>query len=146
MPALPTRRLTGFSVPLLPKPLVLGARHGVSPAAFGSLLWQYLTGLGYLSPRSDIDVLWPVPTVCDIGSLLVGITEAERLAPMRIDGEVVFPDGNAVNWRELRNALNQSMAAQRYANMVRVAPARKPLPAFPAFTISAYPRCCGVAS
>jgi hypothetical protein len=26
---------------------------------------------------------------------------------MRIDGEVAFPDGEAVNWRELHLALNQ---------------------------------------
>jgi phosphoribosyl-dephospho-CoA transferase len=87
--------------------VALGARHGVSPAAFGSLLWQYLTGLPYLSPRSDLDVLWPVQADCEIGALAAGIAAAELGAPMRIDGEVVFPDGEAVNWRELHSALNQ---------------------------------------
>ena len=32
---------------------------------------------------------------------------ADLGAPVRIDGEVVFPDGEAVNWRELHMALNQ---------------------------------------
>jgi len=42
------------------------------------------------------------------GSLiLAGIAAAERTAPMRIDGEVIFSDGGAVNWRELYNALSQ---------------------------------------
>ena len=81
--------------------VALGARHSVSPAAFGSLLWQYLTGLPYLSPRSDLDVIWPVRADCEIGALVAGIAAAELGAPMRIDGEVVFPDGDAVNWREL---------------------------------------------
>jgi phosphoribosyl-dephospho-CoA transferase len=85
----------------------LGASHGVSPAAFGSLLWQYLTALPYLSPRSDLDVLWPIQADCEIRSLVAGIAAAERGAPMRIDGEVVFPNGEAVNWRELHVALNQ---------------------------------------
>jgi len=87
--------------------VALGARHSVSPAAFGSLLWQYLTGLPYLSPRSDVDVLWPIRADCEIGALVAGIAAAELGAPVRIDGEVVFPDGEAVNWRELHMALNQ---------------------------------------
>ncbi len=84
--------------------LALGARTGVEPSAFGSLLWEHLTGLTYLSPRSDLDVLWSVPPRFDVLSLVFGIAEVQRDAPLRIDGEVVFPDGSAVNWRELWNA------------------------------------------
>jgi len=81
--------------------LALGARIGVEPSAFGSLLWQHQTGLTYLSPHSDLDLLWPVPADFNIPSLVFGIAEVQRAAPLRIDGEVVFPDGSAVNWREL---------------------------------------------
>jgi len=81
--------------------LALGARTGVEPSAFGSLLWQHQTGLTYLSPHSDLDVLWPVPTGFDVLSLVYSIAEIQRDAPLRIDGEVIFPDGSAVNWREL---------------------------------------------
>jgi phosphoribosyl-dephospho-CoA transferase len=82
----------------------LGARAGVEPAAFGSLLWQHQTGLTYLSAHSDLDALWPVSEGFDVLSLVFGIAEIQRDAPMRIDGEVIFPDGGAVNWRELWNA------------------------------------------
>jgi phosphoribosyl-dephospho-CoA transferase len=85
--------------------LALGARTRVEPSAFGSLLWQHLTGLPYLSPHSDLDVLWPIPAGFDVLSLVLSIAEIQREAPLRIDGEVVFPDGSAVNWRELWNAL-----------------------------------------
>jgi phosphoribosyl-dephospho-CoA transferase len=84
--------------------LVLGARADLEPAAYGSLLWQHRTGLAYLSPSSDLDVLWPVPGGFDVSSLVFGIAEVQRDAPLRIDGEIVFPDGTAVNWRELWNA------------------------------------------
>jgi len=87
--------------------LVLGERHGVAPAAFGSLLWQYKTGLPYLSPQSDLDVLWPLSCDCDIDSILVGIADIDERAPMRIDGEIVFSNGSAVNWREFHLALKQ---------------------------------------
>jgi phosphoribosyl-dephospho-CoA transferase len=98
--------------------IVLGARCGVSPAAFGSLLWQDRTGLPYLSPQSDLDVLWPIPADCGIGALVAGIAAAERGAPVHIDGEVVFPDGEAVNWRELHAALNQDGPRQVLAKSI----------------------------
>jgi phosphoribosyl-dephospho-CoA transferase len=81
--------------------LALGARTGVEPSAFGSLLWQHQTGLTYLSPHSDLDILWPVPPGFDVLSLVLSIAEVQRAAPLRIDGEVIFSDGSAVNWREL---------------------------------------------
>ena len=77
----------------------LGARHAVEPAPFGSLLWQHLTGQRYLSPTSDLDLLWSLCGDCEIGALLAGIAAIERVAPMRIDGEIILPDGGAVNWR-----------------------------------------------
>lgn len=86
--------------------VALGARLGVTPASFGSLFWQHTTGLAYLSCQSDLDVLWHVHRGCNPGSLLAGIASVERLAPMRIDGEIVFMDGGAVNWRELRAVLD----------------------------------------
>jgi malonate decarboxylase alpha subunit len=52
----------------------------------------------------DLDVLWPVPAGFDDLSLVFSIAEVQRDAPLRIDGEVIFPDGSAVNWRELWNA------------------------------------------
>ena len=85
--------------------LAVGARSGVEPSAFGSLMWQHLTGLAYLSPHSDLDVLWPLPADFDVHSLVCRIAAVQRHAPLRIDGEIIFPDGSAVNWRELWNAL-----------------------------------------
>jgi phosphoribosyl-dephospho-CoA transferase len=84
--------------------VAVGARSGVEPASFGSLLWQHLTGLAYLTPHSDLDVLWPIPANFDVNSLLCSIAEIQHDAPLRIDGEIIFPDGSAVNWRELWNA------------------------------------------
>jgi phosphoribosyl-dephospho-CoA transferase len=84
--------------------LDLGERIDVEPSAFGSLLWQHQTGLTYLSPRSDLDLLWPVPSGFDVLSLVFRIAEVQVDAPMRIDGEVIFPDGSAVHWRELWSA------------------------------------------
>ncbi|GJE44163.1 malonate decarboxylase holo-[acyl-carrier-protein] synthase [Methylobacterium soli] len=81
----------------------LGRRHGVAPRVFGGLLWQHLTGLAYLSDTSDLDLLWPVAGAID-RRLLDALAAIEQAAPMRLDGEIVLPDGRGVNWRELHAA------------------------------------------
>lgn len=79
--------------------LALGAAHGLVPRVFGALLWQSLTGLTYLSETSDLDLLWPTSGPID-RRLLGGLAAIEADAPMRLDGEIVLPDGAGVNWRE----------------------------------------------
>ena len=83
--------------------IALGERHGLAPRPFGSLLWQSLTGLPYLSERSDLDLLWPVPGAVP-SRLMEGIAAIEARAPMRLDGEILLSDGGGVNWRELHGA------------------------------------------
>jgi phosphoribosyl-dephospho-CoA transferase len=95
--------------------LALGTRTGAEPLAFGSLLWEHLTGLAYLSPQSDLDVLWPLPADFDVRSLVAGIAKVQRDAPFRIDGEVIFPDGSAVNWRELWTAHRTPYSGEQWA-------------------------------
>jgi phosphoribosyl-dephospho-CoA transferase len=98
--------------PTVSRLVALPAEHGVEPLAFGSLMWQHQTGLKYLSPQSDLDVLWPVSRDCAIFPLLSGIAKIEEASPVCIDGEIVLADGRAVNWRELYNALRQGAPAR----------------------------------
>ena len=67
---------------------------------FGSLAWQHLTGLPYLSAGSDLDLLWRLPPGDEMDALLAGIAAIARDAPMRIDGEITGAVGG-VQWREL---------------------------------------------
>ena len=81
--------------------IAVAERHGVEPRVFGSLAWQQLTGLTYLGPASDLDLVWPLPRRERIGALLAELAQVEAGAPMRLDGELVRADGAGVNWREL---------------------------------------------
>ncbi|MFD6318106.1 malonate decarboxylase holo-[acyl-carrier-protein] synthase [Methylorubrum populi] len=83
--------------------IALGERLGLTPRPFGSLLWQSLTGLPYLSDRSDLDLLWPIAGAVP-PALLDGLTAIEARAPMRLDGEILLANGGGVNWRELDTA------------------------------------------
>lgn len=83
--------------------VALGERYGLTPRPFGGLLWQAVTGLTYLSAASDLDLLWPCPGPVPTG-LLDGLASIAETAPMRLDGEILLPDGTGLHWRELRDA------------------------------------------
>jgi phosphoribosyl-dephospho-CoA transferase len=82
--------------------IALGARLSVPPAIFGALLWQHVTGLAYLRPGSDIDLIWPAPDQRLLPELLDGLAALDEAGPARVDGEILLPGGEGVNWRELR--------------------------------------------
>lgn len=85
----------------------LGARLSVAPAVFGALLWQQVTGLTYLRPGSDIDLLWPMPRGHALPDLLNGLAALDAAGPTRLDGEIILPTGEGVNWRELHGELRR---------------------------------------
>lgn len=82
--------------------VALGERYGLNPRPFGGLLWQAVTGLTYLSAASDLDLLWPCREPVSTG-LLDGLATIAEQAPMRLDGEILLPDGTGLHWRELRD-------------------------------------------
>src|SRR4051794_17822635 len=67
---------------------------------FGSLAWQHLTGLPYVSDGSDLDLLWPVGASHQARTLPSDIAEIASQAPVRLDGEIICAAGG-VQWREL---------------------------------------------
>jgi phosphoribosyl-dephospho-CoA transferase len=71
-----------------------------SVLCFGSLAWQQMTGLPYLRPGSDIDLLWTVHNAAHAARLAQDIAIIEFTAPLRLDGELLLPSGEAVQWRE----------------------------------------------
>jgi phosphoribosyl-dephospho-CoA transferase len=79
----------------------LAKTYGVQAGVFGSLAWQWLTGVHYLGPNSDIDVAWALPSRERIESFLDDLADIESRAPMRVDGELIRHDGTGVNWREV---------------------------------------------
>lgn len=65
---------------------------------YGSLAWQAITGMPYLRQASDIDLLYAPTTRAE---LVQGIALLQRTAGvLPLDGEVVFPSGAAVAWKE----------------------------------------------
>jgi len=114
----------------------IARRHHVVCRAFGSLAWQALTGLTYLSSGSDLDLLFDAPIGADAEAALAALLDDVAAladgadgpdggeAPMRIDGEVIRADGAGANWRELRTALAErgEIVAKTSAGVVLLSP------------------------
>jgi phosphoribosyl-dephospho-CoA transferase len=85
----------------------LALRHAVEVRVFGSLAWQSLTGLDYVTDRSDLDVLFEFHRETDIDRFVADVAAIETDAPMRLDGELMGADGAAVNWREFHSGTSE---------------------------------------
>lgn len=68
---------------------------------YGSLAWQCLTGMEYLTPASDIDLLFSAASPAQLRQVLSALTAWETESGLRADGELVLATGEAVAWREL---------------------------------------------
>jgi phosphoribosyl-dephospho-CoA transferase len=70
---------------------------------FGSLAMQTLTGQQYVSPTSDVDLLFHPSSRSQLENVMSLLTTHAEHLPL--DGELVFPDGAAVSWKEWRMAI-----------------------------------------
>lgn len=75
------------------------AGQGVQVRVHGSFGWQALTGKQHVLRRSDLDLLMPVTDV-DSADHVASLLDEFQWSGPRIDGELLFPDGSAVAWRE----------------------------------------------
>lgn len=80
------------------------ADAGLGLAVYGSVALEALTGQRYLTPTSDIDLLLRPLNRAQLMAGLDLLVKHAALLPL--DGEVVFPDGRAVAWKELRAVLD----------------------------------------
>jgi phosphoribosyl-dephospho-CoA transferase len=98
--AIPLARAAEAAPPAWRAPLLaLAAR---APAcglrSYGSLALQAITGLHYLRPSSDIDLLLAPADRTELEEGIVLLSE--HAAHLPLDGEIVFPCGAAVAWKE----------------------------------------------
>ncbi|MGE6761297.1 malonate decarboxylase holo-[acyl-carrier-protein] synthase [Corallococcus interemptor] len=88
--------------PALDDVIALGSALDLTVGVFGSLAWQHRSGVPYVRPLSDVDLLFAPARWSDVERLLFGLEAVSRRhSVVRLDGEVLLPDGGAVSWREL---------------------------------------------
>lgn len=76
--------------------------QGMSFLVYGSMALQTLTGQSYLTEQSDIDLLFYPVTGAQLAQGLALLRRHATSLPL--DGEIIFPSGQAVAWKEWSNA------------------------------------------
>ena len=76
------------------------AEAGIAFRVFGSAAWEALTGEAYMTPQSDIDLLWRPRGGAQLDAGLALLHAWERATGLRADGEILFGADDAVAWRE----------------------------------------------
>jgi phosphoribosyl-dephospho-CoA transferase len=76
---------------------------GLNLRVYGSLAMQALTGLLYVSSTSDVDVLFHPTSQRQLADGVALLSQHEAHLPL--DGEIIFPGGQAVSWKEWRMAI-----------------------------------------
>ena len=69
------------------------------PRVYGGFGWQALTRMAYVHAGSDLDLLLPVISVAHADAVAQALASTVWDGP-RLDGELLFPDGGAIAWRE----------------------------------------------
>ena len=76
------------------------AQLGVQARVYGSHGWQCLSGLRHAHAASDIDLLLCVDGVPMADTTVELLHRRSPLRGHRLDGEIAFPDGRDIAWRE----------------------------------------------
>ncbi len=72
---------------------------GLSARVYGSHGWQHITGMLCVRAASDLDLCFEAPDLNTAMALCKVLAELDDGMPL--DGEMVFPQGGSVAWREL---------------------------------------------
>jgi phosphoribosyl-dephospho-CoA transferase len=89
------------------KMLQVDAETGALPIRiYGSCALQAITGKQYITKASDIDLLLYPRTAKQLHDGLNLLELHSKKLPL--DGEIVFPTGQAVAWKEWRNAMRKT--------------------------------------
>jgi phosphoribosyl-dephospho-CoA transferase len=74
---------------------------GATLGVYGSLAWETLSGESYRHAASDIDLICDVATPEQYERALATFAHSAAQLACRLDGELRFPNGDAVAWAEL---------------------------------------------
>lgn len=74
------------------------------PRVYGSYAWQALTGLNYITPTSDLDLLFTLHNQSDLIELQANLAQIIATTSLRIDGELLFAGTHAVAIEEFLSA------------------------------------------
>lgn len=86
-------------------------RLGVVPGVYGSLAWEVIADAVYRHADSDIDLICDVSSLSQLCVTLAALRQCAASLAGRLDGEIRFPNGDAVAWKELAQHVDSPQAS-----------------------------------
>jgi phosphoribosyl-dephospho-CoA transferase len=77
---------------------------GISANIIGSLGWEKITGLSYLTDKSDLDLLFIVNSKSEFSKINDILSEWHPNAKGKYDIEIMLSNGNGFLWKEYRQS------------------------------------------
>lgn len=77
------------------------AARDIAIGVYGSLAWEVISKESYRHEASDVDVICDVRSLEQTRTALAALAKTAARLPCGLDGEIRFPDGRAVAWKEL---------------------------------------------
>lgn len=77
------------------------AAKGIRPQIYGAFAWQHMTGNNYVHAQSDVDLLVRFTSPLMFENFTHVVSGWESKHGKLADGELLFPNRDAVAWREI---------------------------------------------
>lgn len=84
---------------------------GVVPGVYGSLAWEVIADAAYRHADSDIDLICDISSLSQLCVTLAALRQCAASLAGRLDGEIRFPNGDAVAWTELARHVDSPQAS-----------------------------------
>lgn len=88
----------------------LATDEGLSTGVYGSLAMQALTGMEYVTAKSDVDMLFYPDSALQLAAGIKIFRRVQNRLPL--DGEIVFPSGDAVAFKEWISVTGSRLATR----------------------------------
>jgi len=86
------------------------AKVGASSGVYGSLAWEVIAEAPYRHADSDVDLICDVSSLSQLCVTLAALRRCAARLDSGLDGEIRFPNGDAVAWKELARQIDDPQA------------------------------------
>jgi len=86
------------------------AQVGTLSGVYGSLAWEVIANVPYRHADSDVDLICDVSSLSQLCVTLAALRRCATRLDSSLDGEIRFPNGDAVAWKELARQVDDLQA------------------------------------
>lgn len=86
-------------------------KAGAAVGVYGSLAWEVIADAAYRHADSDVDLICDISSLSQLCVTLAALRRCAARLDCGLDGEIRFPNGDAVAWKELAQQVDDPQAS-----------------------------------